>query len=438
MDFRLRSFRYPLAIWRVRRELGKSEWQDPAWHRERQFEALQPLLRHCFEKVPFYRRRFQEAGVAPSGIRSLDDLPKLPILTKDDIRKHLDELLASNAGEFTPEESHTGGTTGTAMKFYVDRPTNIMEFATVWRHWNWAGYRFGTRFCDLRGRIIRGKRPWTYDIRLNALFLSSYRLTRERVQEYRRLLRIFRPTLLRGYPSAIDFFARLVREAGIDDIRPRAVVTSSESLLAHQRQNLEEAFHCPVFDTYGLEERTAAAGECPAGRMHLDMEYGIVETLDSEGRPIRPGQRGEIVATGLHGYAMPFIRYRTNDLAVLDPEPCPCGRGLPLIRSIDGRVEDMIITPDGREVSGAGLSVALKYSLGMRRGQILQETPEEMVVRIERSPDWGQEDEKTLMRGLRDRVGEVIQIKLEFVDSISTTPHGKLKFVVSSVKSTVH
>jgi phenylacetate-CoA ligase len=257
-------------------------------------------------------------------------------------------------------------------------------------------------------------------------------MTRPLVKEYARRLRAFKPRIIRGYPSAIDIFARLLREEGIDDIRPVAVVTSSENLLAHQRKNLEEVFGCTVFDTYGLEERSAAGGQCPEGRLHADAEYGIIRALEN-GTPMPVGQEGEFVCTGLHSYAMPLLNYRTNDVGVLSDEKCSCGRGLPIIKSVVGRVEDMIRTPDGRYVAGSGLSVAFKYSGGIRLSQITQETIDEMTVKIVRAPSYNEHDLATLMANLRDRVGEVIKINIEYVDDIPLTKAGKLKFVISKV-----
>jgi len=431
LDFKLRYFRYPWAIYRRYRGLLKSQWHSPEQLAEIQASGLRSLVNHCYRDIPYYRRLFEGLGLTPDDIRGPEDLPKLPLLTKQEVRDNSGALLAPEMKKYHPVLMRTGGTTGTALQFYVDRFANMMEFATVWRHWGWAGYRFGDRFCDLRGRIIKTAGPWSYDARLNALFLSSYRLTRELVPEYARKLRRFKPRILRGYPSAINFFAQLLREAGIDDIRPRAVVTSSETLLAHQRQNLEEVFGCRVFDTYGLEERCCAAGQCPEGGFHIDSEYGILGVVDGAGRPVAPGEEGEIVATGLATRVMPFLNYRTNDLARLSTRRCSCGRGLPLIESITGRVEDMVVTPDGRSVSGAGLSVALKYSPGIRLSQILQDTVEEMTVRIVRAPGYGEDDEKKLLINLRDRVGEAIKIRLDYVDDIGLTAAGKLKFVIS-------
>ncbi len=437
MDFKLRYFRYPLGIWRTHRGLKRSQWFDPELIQAGQWSALRGVLDWAYQEVPYYRGLFDQVGAHPQDIKTWTDFRQLPILTKQQVRDHVSELTCRDRRGLHPVLSRTGGTTGTALWFYVDRLANIMEFAIVLRHWGWAGYRLGERFCDLRGRIIRSGKPWVYDPRLNALFLSSYRLTRDLVSAYARRLKRFRPKLLRGYPSSIYIFAKLLREKGIDDIRPAAVVTSSETLWPHQRQTLEDVFGCRVFDTYGLEERCCEAGQCPEGGLHVDAEYGVFEVLDPDGNPVGPGGSGEVIGTGLHSRIMPFVRYRTGDRAELAEQPCGCGRGLPTLKAIVGRTEDMVITPDGRYVPGSGLSVAIKRSTGIRLSQILQERPEQMVIKVVRSPRYNEEDEQRLVANLRDRVGEAIDVRIEYVEEIPLTAHGKFQFVVSSVKPDV-
>ena len=433
MDFKLRYFRYPHGIWRTYRGLGRSQWYGPEFLGAMQWRGLKAVLDWAYAQVPYYRRVFDDLGARPEDIATWDDFRKLPVLTKPDVKDNLPLLLSGDKRGLDPVPSKTGGTTGTALEFFVDRPANVMEFAIVLRHWGWAGYRLGNRFCDLRGRIIRGGKPWEYDPRLNALFLSSYRMTRDLVASYARRLRVFKPKLLRGYPSSIYIFAKLLKEQGIDDVRPAAVVTSSETLWPHQRSILEEVFGCRVFDTYGLEERCCEAGQCPSGGLHIDTEHGIFEILREDGGPAGPGETGEVIGTGLHTRIMPFIRYKTGDTATLAAEPCGCGRGLPTLDRIEGRVEDMIITPDGRYTPGSGLSVAIKHSAGVRLSQIVQDRIEEMTVKVVRGPGYDAGAEAKLISNLRDRVGEAIKIRIEYVDDIPLTPHGKFKFVISSV-----
>ncbi len=435
MDFRLKDFKYPFAIFKLRRQLEKSQWASLDELNDIQERLLGKLVRHCYENVPYYTQLFTRLGLDPEDIKAKDDLKHIPVLTKQIIRDNFQALQAKDSHRYSPLKYRTGGTTGTPLEFFVDKNANIMEFAAVWRHWNWAGYRFGNKFCDLRGKIIKGHKPYVYDWRLNAMFLSSYRMTKDLVDVYADQLRRFKPAIIRGYPSAIDMFATFLKEKGITDIRPRSVVTSSETLLSHQRQNLEAAFGCAVFDTYGLEERAAAAGQCPHGKMHQDVEYGIIRVLDEDGNDLPKGHEGEMVCTGLHNYVMPLINLRTNDIGSYSVETCSCGRNLPVLNPITGRVEDMIRTPDGRHVAGSGLSVAIKHSLGIKVSQIVQEELGEMRVKIVRNEFFGEEDEVSLLRNLRDRVGDVIRIRLDYVPDIPLTKAGKLKFVISNVQA---
>ena len=347
MEFRLKDFRYPLKIYKFKKFLAQSQWYDEERLLEYQCQRLRHLLKHCYENVPYYTEIFDKNRLKPDDIKTIEDLKLLPILTKECVRNNFNKLMAKKVKKFDPIVSHTSGSTGTALEFYLDRDTNILEFATIWRFWNWTGYRFGDKFADLRGRVIQGKKPWMIDYRLRSLNLSSFRLTRDVVKDYATQLRKFKPKIIRGYPSSISLFAKWLQEDGIDDIQPVAVVTSAETLLAPQRQDIEEVFNCKVYDWYGIMERVAAIGQCEYGNYHINSEYGIVEILDENGNPVQNGERGEIIATSLHNHAMPFIRYRTNDLAVADDDgkKCECGRGLPLVKSIFGRVEDFVVTP---------------------------------------------------------------------------------------------
>ena len=431
MDFRLRDFAYPLGILRLRRSLEATQWWSEARLSAWQDERLCALVRHAAAQVPYYARVLGEAGVDPAAFRGTADLARLPLLSKDLVREHEAALHARHAWRYGPRPSLTSGSTGTALRFLLDRPTNVLEFATLWRQFNWAGYRFGDTFCDLRGRVVHAADGVVWDPRLRSLNLSSFELTRERARVYAARIRAARPALVRGYPSSISVLARWMLEDGLDVPPPRAVLTSSETLLEADREIIGRAFGAPVLDYYGQMERVAFIGMCAEGRYHVVPEYGVVEVLDDHDRPVAPGVEGQLVATGLHHRAMPFIRYQTRDLVVLGRESCPCGRAYATVERITGRLEDLVITPDGRHVGR--LDAAFKYSQGIRLAQIVQDSAEAITVRIVRAPSYSEADSRTLLRELRARLGEAIHIDLVFVDAIATTAAGKLQFVVSRV-----
>ena len=433
MDFRLKDFRYPSQIWRFRRFLAENEKRKPQEIEAWQLTKLQEILKHAYSQVPYYHCAFDKYNVKPSDLHHLSDLKKFPILTKETVRGDARSLQAKDFHKYDPVESYTSGSTGTALKFFLDRDTNVLEFASLWRIFNWAGYHFGNRFCDLRGRTLSKDRLWSYDLRLNSLNLSSFNFKKEKMALYARLLKLFRPVMIRGYPSSISLLAQWFSELGINDIHPKTVVTSSETLLEHQRKIIEKVFDCKVLDYYGQMERVCLISQCPQGSYHIHPEYGFVEILNEKGEPVKPGEVGEIVATSLHNKAMPFIRYRTRDLATFSNNHCLCDLPYKTIGKIYGRIEDIVVTPDGRYVGR--LDAAFKYSAGIRYAQIVQDDVKSITVKIVKDDNYSQEDTQKILAELRKRLGDIIKINIKFVKQISTTQAGKFKFVISKVLS---
>ncbi|MFN7976273.1 MAG: hypothetical protein U0166_28725 [Acidobacteriota bacterium] len=427
MEFRLRDFWYPVSIVRMRRLLEASQWWDEEKIAAFQKERLRIVVEHAVASVPYWRDLFARLRLKPADVAGPGDLAKLPVLTKDTVRERRAELEASDLRRHGPRLVHTSGSTGTPLAFYIDKPTNVLEFATLWRHWGWHGYRFGDRFADMRGRTIADPSGIEHDFRLRSLNVSSFDLTPEKARRYAEAMRGFRPVMVRGYPSSLHVFCGWMdRDIGV---RPRSVITSSETLLDHQRAAIARVFGCPVRDYYGQVERVAWIGECERGRYHVGSEYGIVEVLGDDDRPIAEGT-GRLVGTTLWNLAMPLLRYETRDLVtVARSGDCACGRKLPTVERIWGRIEDIVVTPDGRHVGR--LDAAFKLSTGIRLAQIVQDDPSAIEVRIVPAAGFGDDDVRVLERELRLRLGDAIAIRHEIVADLERTAGGKIKFVVS-------
>lgn len=428
MIFRLRDFiYYPRAIQRFHDLLSKSQAWPPDRLRGWVQERLECNLVHASTCVPYYRRTLGPFRGQFAGMVERLDLSELPFLTKEDVRTHFEELKADDWRQYGAASTHTSGSTGTPTEFLLDRDSNIAHFAAIWRVLNWTGYRFGQRFADLTGYVPRRGRLYQYDPRLNCLHLSSFDFKRENIGRYAERLRRFRPALFKAYPSSLDLFCRWVEDAGIAPPLPGAVLTCAESLLEHQRATIERILPVPLFDFYNQNERAALISTCAQGRYHCHEEYGLVE-LVAPGGTTAGG--AEIVATTFHNRAMPLIRYRTGDLAIANTNgPCACGRPYRTVASIQGRIEDIVVTPDGRHVGR--LDAAFKHSPGIRLSRIVQRTTDEIRVDIVRAATYSARDQDTLERELRVRLGGAIGIRYNFVDAIPPGPNGKIKFVVS-------
>ena len=429
MIFQLRDYVYsPVAIQRARDRLEAAQHWPPERRRAWVQAQLERTLYHAVRNVPWYRQSLGPYVSRFPGMIDRLDLSELPLLPKSAVREHFDALRADGYERYHPTYTETSGSTGTPTRFMLDRESNVEHFAAIWRVLNWTGYRFGQRYADMTGYLPRNDGLAARDLRTNCLHLSSFNFKKEHMPEYVRLLEGFQPVLVKAYPSAIELFSRWLRELGIADYRPPAVLTCAESLLDHQRQVVAEVLGCPIYDFYNQNERACLVSTCDHGTYHVHDEYSFLETV-----PTDDDATCALVATTYHNLAMPLIRYQTDDLAEAGGPGagCACGRTYRSVGRIIGRVEDVVITPDGRHVGR--LDAAFKYSPGIRLSQVVQDTPEGIEVRIVPAATFAQADLDRLEHELRLRLGPAIAIRYRTVDEIRPGRNGKVKFVVSNV-----
>lgn len=418
-------------------ELMESQHLSPDELVTLQARKLRPLIAHVYENVPFYREVFDRLHLKPEDIREPADLQKLPLLSKKDVRQNLERLIARNIDRKTLEYQPTSGTTGTPLPLYVTDENEALERALWLRMRSWAGWKPGDSRATFFGYMvvpIRCDKPpfWRYDWPERRLLFSAYHMTRDNIGLYLEKLRAFRPKVIEGYPSYLSFLARHLEQH--DDTLPvQAIFTYSETLYPHQRRLIEERFACKIYDWYGLTERAASAGQCEyADGYHLSMEKNIVEIIRPDGTPAAPGEYGEIVGTNLDEYGMPLLRYRSGDVSALRVEPCPCGRGLPLIEQIQTRVDDIITTPDGRLVNPAPLA-GLFRRITIEKARIIQEARDRITVQIVAAEGYSAADAEPIVAGISAVLGTGVHIDVEVMEDIPCTPTGKYPFIVSKV-----
>lgn len=420
------------------RELQQNEWLGYEAMQEYQHNKLQLLIKHAYESVPYYRRIMDDRKLKPDDIRIANDLKKLPVLTREDVKKNARDLISTGFRKRALIPGHTSGTTGSPLEFFWDQNMCVYNNAADWRQKNWAGLRYGERHAVLLGRMIvprKRMRPpfWRMNYLHNQLWLSSFHMSEENLGHYVKKLRKFKPKVIEGYPSTVYILAKYLESREMS-FPVTAVLTSSETLFQTQRETIERAFGCKVFDFYGLAERVIFATECDKheGR-HLNMDYGITEVLDDKGEPVREGQMGWLVGTSLHNYAMPFIRYKTNDISAILEKKCSCGRAFPLMEDVTTKAEDIVVTKDGRHISPSVLTHPFKPLHNIKISQIIQEDLDLIRIKIVKGPGYTAEDTKKLLAAFYDRVGRDMTVKVEFVKSIERTSSGKYKWVVSKV-----
>lgn len=438
---RLGRQRYGRRFLEYRRLLEESQWWEPKHMREWQLLRLRRVLNHAYEHVPYYQETFRRHGFDPARVESLEDLLRLPVLERD-VVKHRAGDLRSRAPDLRLSEGHTSGTTGSPITVFYDGDMIAMNYAVMDRQYRLAGLRMardGDRVAVVRGNVIvplQQKRPpfWRHNRDLNQLILSSFHLSPQHLDAYIGALRAFRPAVIDGYPSSLYVLARMLRNVG-ETLPLKAVITSSETLYDFQREAIEQAFACRVFDYYAAAERVIFSVECDRhDGHHLCEEYGVTEVLDDEGGPVPAGTEGFMVGTTLHNCGMPLIRYRTTDRIALKPMRCSCGRPLQLTEDVTTKAEDLLRLRDGRLIPPSVLTHPFKPLDSIEGSQIVQTDLDRLLVRIVPGGDFGDAERSHLLRELRARLGEDMRIDIELVDELQRTSRGKFKWVVSHVE----
>lgn len=397
---------------------------------------LRDILEHAVNTVPYYRKILSARNALP--LNSSDDvyerLKQWPILSKEDVQQAGRSLISGKYSQKRLVEIHTGGTTGRALAIWADQIALRKNYAFFERQKQWAGLRTDSRVATFAGRPLvpaNSRRPpyWRYNAIGKQMLFSSYHIGSDTVEEYVRCLEWFKPEYIDSYPSSLEMIARHVIARGGTSISLKAIITSSETLSDATRKMFESAFGCRVFDHYGSAEMVAFITQCEEGRYHANSEYGFLEIVREDGEPAGPGEVGEVVATGFINYAMPLVRYRLGDLASASDFACPCGRSHPTIDRIVGRLDDVIVTPDGRRVGR--IDPIFKAVSTLHEARVVQTRLDQVRLEVVTANAFTEGDGEELLCQLRMRLGPLVKIELVRVDRIPRTKRGKLRTVES-------
>jgi phenylacetate-CoA ligase len=416
----------------------RDQWLDPEQIAMLQWERLKRLLEHCYREVPYYRRRWRELDIAPQDIRNLDDYAKLPVLTKADIRTHFDELKADSLRDRLLYKA-TGGSTGEPMRFGYTRESNDRRVAVMWRGYEWAGSRMGRRTLFLWGGAV-GDPTRTHQLKdrlYNAVFarrvLNSFKMTDANMSEYADAIDRYRPDIIVGYVGPLVKLAQWLIASGRKIWRPQGIIGGAEALHEFQRDLIQEAFGAPAFNTYGCREFMLIAAECEQRHgLHVNADHLVVEVRTPHG-VASEDQPGDVVITDLFNYGMPFVRYANGDMATASAGRCACGRGLPLLTRVDGRVLDAIRTPAGHMLPGEFFPHMLKDVVGLQRFQLVQHRLDRLDLSIVRGADFDDASMEYIRREVNKVLGDSVQLDCHFVDDIPLTRSGKLRVTVSEL-----
>jgi phenylacetate-CoA ligase len=417
------------------RLLGEYEartFADPGAVRELRDARLRAFLLHAYETVPYYHELFDQAGLHPREISTLEDLASLPITSKADVQERRSEFLSSAVPRRRWKLVSTSGSTGSGLIVATTLEAVQEQWATWWRCWRWHGIDRKTWVAILGTTHVvpaRQQAPpfWRYDIAGRQIVFSCAHTSPENLKYYLSELRRRKPLRLHGYPSMISLIASYLIETKTDlgyDVR--WITTSAENLLPQQTRLIEKAFGVRPKQHYGMVEAIANISECEKGKLHVDEELAAVEFVPITNTLYR------VVGTNLSNPVMPLVRYECNDQVTIEPgELCSCGRPGRVVTDIDGRKEDYVVLMNG--VLLGSLDRIFVNLPNVREAQIRQDAVGEIQFLVRRGVLYTKEDEIQLRAEIERTIYDGTQISIEYVDEIERTARGKLRFVVSSV-----
>jgi phenylacetate-CoA ligase len=367
----------------------------------------------------------------------MSDFRGLPLLTKDDIRANRDRMVAGSIPKERLVSMKTSGSTGVSLDLFVDDPSVQWKRAVTMTYDRWAGWDIGERVGAIWGNPQHTVN-WRARLRNLLLerftYLDTLKMDEAEMLQFHRTLCKKPPAILFGHAHSLYLFARFMQRKGLSGIRPRGIISTCMVLHDFERQAIEEVFGCRVTDRYGCEEVSLIACECPEGNMHLNCDTLLVEFI-RDGLPVSPGEAGAIVVTDLTNYGMPFIRYKVGDVGVPSAKmSCPCGCTYPMMDSLEGRVADYVVTPDGSYISGISLTENFAMHLpGVKQMQIVQEEPDFLVFRVVKGESFSEQTVADINRLAIERFGGRMRSVIEFVSSIQSERSGKYRFCISKV-----
>jgi len=439
----------PLHAWLIRgrhvrrllMELRESQFFSENALRDLQLQRLRAIVKHHYETSQFFRQRLDDLRIEPNQILSLEDLSKLPFLSKDDVRENLlNGLLSSDVPEAHRIRIATSGSTGVPLTIYANREQLEARFAATLRALEWTGWRFGDRQVRLWHQSLGMSRLQTLREHADALllrrkFIRAFEISDRNIESCISKISRHRPVLIDGYAESLNFLASYVSVKAKEEIRPRAVMSSAQALPIGTRREIEQGFQTEVFDKYGSREFSGIAYECQSHSGHHVVEECYIVELLVDGRPARPGEIGEVVVTDLLNRATPMIRYRIGDLAEAMPQnpPCSCGRPHFRIGEIAGRSQAIVHCANGVWLPGTFFAHFFKeFDSIIKFFQIEQSQKGSFKLNIVEGPNSSDGDVAKMISDLRKFVGDT-KIQINRVMEIPLLQTGKRSPVISSI-----
>lgn len=475
------SILFPFHEWlkkhdtvKIKLALEKSQWFSTEEILHLQQQRLQQFVAKAVIDVPYYKQLFTQLNLTADDISTVEDLQKLPFLDKNTIRDNFADFKSEQAGVVNPFT--TGGSSGTPLTFLLGNERVSHDVAEKWRATRWWGVDIGDKEIVAWGSPIelgiQDKVRILRDKLFRSTLIPAFDMTEAKLLGFIKQIKAIQPKMLFGYPSVFSLIAKTAAEKNINltKLGIKVIFVTSERLYPYQRDAIEQAFNAPVANGYGGRDAGFIAHQCPHGKMHISAEDIIVEIVDKNGEVVEAGEKGEIIVTHMATSDFPFIRYRTGDIGALDIEPCRCGRGLPVLKDIEGRSTDFVVAADGTMMHGLALIYILRELDGIEEFKIIQETklhtrvqlvlskgstsstskpsPSSLSALVEEQEldlvhsrhSRGEliENQKLsnkIIEGFKSRLGKDVQIEIEIIDNIEAEQSGKYRYVISKVEA---
>ena len=433
--------------WRI---MDKAEHLSEEQLRGLQDKRLQQLIRHCYEHVPYYRHLFDSLHLMPNDIQTREDLQKLPILTKQMVRDHFEELQADNIADYKVLKSSTGGSTGQPMQYMRNVESWNMQWASSFRAWEWYGFYVGEKLMTLGGNsLVKKTSHWTpkeiFDrYIMRNLKRSSAEVDEIAMQAHYEAYMAYKPTAMRGYASSLVILARYIAKKNLPIVPMTCILTTGEILMPEYRKTLQKVFKCPVYDEYGAGDGGVNAHECLLqDGLHISEEACVIEITDKQGRVMPDGEIGYVTSTDLGNFAFPFIRYQVGDMAYVKPDKCSCGRASRVLGQVIGRAGKLLYNKQGVPISPTMLPIMLYRDNDYHneancviynkidKFQIRQDKKGDIRVLLKLKDP--KEDKKQFEYVITNYENHFVgsKVSLEFVDEIPPMPSGKEDYCVS-------
>jgi phenylacetate-CoA ligase len=413
--------------------LLKSQWWSSSDLKLFQDEKLRGLVIHAYNNVPYYNELFKENKLHPKDIHSIEDLPKLPILTKEIIKKNFPhKISARNIKKNKQMLLCSSGSTGEPLMYSSTRGAYSFKMATNLRGLYWHGFRLGDRHCKFSTNPRQGITKRLQDIITRCKYISSQGVTQEDIVKNVQELIEYKPKMIYGYPSTLSILAEYIGKNNIKELNPLFINTHGEILFPYMREMIEQNFYCPVYDAYS-GEGGAVSFQCDSSEAyHIADEYAITEIVN-DGETIIDKGRGEIISTDLWNYATPMIRYNIKDIGIIKKETCNCKKGLSTMHKIEGRDSDMLITPSGKYLIVHFFTGYFEWIHQVDQFQVIQNKTDEIELYIKANNKYSKSIQEKIIKDVQEYIGEDIQLQLKIVDNIPLTKSGKRRFMIRNI-----